>query len=596
MFKPCISGIMNRITLFIGLRGSLAADQAARMLHVLLAVLSVWLAAGWVATIPFAAVSFPRIFNSLVVQVTYAIALVLLRLGHFQRASLAYLAGTWIWATLICFSFGGLHSPGAAIYVSLPASAAWLLGYKAAIRTSGGCLLGALVFTVLEMTHVMLPLQAKATPLGILFVILQAVLINAIPVGQIIGRLRETLKELSRHRQQLELLVEQQRRTEHSLRESEDRFRAVADDAPALVWTAGPDGLCDYFNKTWLGFTGRTLEQELGKGWAESLHPEDFEGCMRNYTASFQTRRPFTLEYRLRRHDGQYRWVVHTGMPRFSPQGQFAEYVGYGIDVTESKEAAERLRESAKLESLGVLAGGIAHDFNNLLVGILGNGSLAMDMLSPSSPVRPLMQDMVRSGEKAAELTRQMLSFAGRGGIVNKAVDLSELVSEMIPLVQVSIPKKVQLRLDLARGLPAILVDPIQVQQIIMNFVINGAEACNSEKDGVVTVTTALLEVDKDSGWSASGGERLSSGTCVCPEVRDNGCGMDEQTKAKIFDPFFTTKFIGRGLGLSAVLGIVHSHKGAIQLQSAPGNGSTFKVLFPAIGQTQRAHRADAGN
>ncbi len=152
---------MNRVKAFIGLRGSLAADQTARMLHLLLATLAMWMAAGWFATIPFAPVSFPRIFNPLVLEASYAIALVLLRLGHFQRASLAYLTGTWIWATLVSCSYGGIHSPGALLYVSLPASAAWLLGYKAAIRTAGACLLGALVFTVLEMTHESLPLQRR---------------------------------------------------------------------------------------------------------------------------------------------------------------------------------------------------------------------------------------------------------------------------------------------------------------------------------------------------------------------------------------------------------------------------------------------------
>ena len=155
---------------------------------------------------------------------SYVTALVLLRLGHFRRASLAYLAGTWIWATLVCFSFGGVHSPGALLYVSLPASAAWLLGYKAAIWTAGGCLLSALVFTVLEMTHVSLPLQRKATPLGIWAMIVQAVLINAIPVGQIIGRLRETLKELQRHQQHLESLVDQ--RT-HELVQARDQAESA---------------------------------------------------------------------------------------------------------------------------------------------------------------------------------------------------------------------------------------------------------------------------------------------------------------------------------------------------------------------------------
>ena len=136
------------------------------MLHVLLVTLAVWMVAGWVATIPFAPMSFPRIFNPLVLEASYAIALVLLRLGHFRRASLAYLAGTWIWATLVCFSYGGVHSPGALLYVSLPASAAWLLGYKGAIRTAGGCLLGALVFTVLEMTHASLPFHASGNATG----------------------------------------------------------------------------------------------------------------------------------------------------------------------------------------------------------------------------------------------------------------------------------------------------------------------------------------------------------------------------------------------------------------------------------------------
>ena len=190
-----------------------------------------WLAAAWVATIPFAPVSFPRIFNSVVLEVSYVTALVLLGLGHFRRASLAYLAGTWIWATLVSYSFGGVRSPGALLYVSLPASAAWLLGSKAAIRAAGACALSALVFTVLEIAHVSLPLR-QATPLGIWAILVQAVLINAIPVGQIIGRLRETLKELQRHRQQLEALVDQRTRElvqrTHELVQARDQAEAAS--------------------------------------------------------------------------------------------------------------------------------------------------------------------------------------------------------------------------------------------------------------------------------------------------------------------------------------------------------------------------------
>jgi signal transduction histidine kinase/CheY-like chemotaxis protein len=223
-FKPYISPITQRVTLFFRLRGPLAADPTARMLHVLLATLAVWLAATFVATIPFARASFPRIFNPIVLETGYVTALVALGLGHFRRASLAYVAGIWAWATLVSYSYGGIHSPGALLYVSLPASAAWLLGYSAAIRTAGVCLLSALVFTVLEMTHTSLPLQATATPLGIWSVIVQAALINAIPVGQIIARLQEALNELQRHQQHLESLVDQ--RT-HELVETRDQAEAA---------------------------------------------------------------------------------------------------------------------------------------------------------------------------------------------------------------------------------------------------------------------------------------------------------------------------------------------------------------------------------
>jgi len=222
--EPYIARIIQRVTLFIGLRGSLAADRTARMLHVLLATLTVWMAAAFCFTIPLAPMSFPRIFNSFVLEASYATALVLLHLGHFRRASLAYLAGTWIWATLISSSYGGVHSPGALLYVSLPASAAWLLGHNAAIKTAGACLIGSLVFAVLEMTHISLPPQRIGTPLGIWAIIVQAVLINAIPVGQIIGRLREMLKELQRHQQHLESLVDQ--RT-HELVQARDQAGAA---------------------------------------------------------------------------------------------------------------------------------------------------------------------------------------------------------------------------------------------------------------------------------------------------------------------------------------------------------------------------------
>jgi nitrogen-specific signal transduction histidine kinase/CheY-like chemotaxis protein len=251
-------------------------------------------------------------------------------------------------------------------------------------------------------------------------------------------------------------------------------------------------------------------------------------------------------------------------------------------DITEIKVLEEQLRQSAKLESLGVLAGGIAHDFNNLLVGILGNASLASDILPPTSPARPMLDGVIKASERAAMLTRQLLAYSGKGKFIIQPVDISDLVREMTTLVQASVPRAVALRLRLAPGLPPVVADAAQLQQLIMNLVINGAEAIGDNPGSVIVTTGEQQIVDGETSGTTVGAESVTPGRYVFFEVEDNGVGMDEATIARIFDPFFTTKFTGRGLGLSAALGIVRGHKGFIQVASSPGRGSTFKVLFPA--------------
>jgi PAS domain S-box-containing protein len=248
-------------------------------------------------------------------------------------------------------------------------------------------------------------------------------------------------------------------------------------------------------------------------------------------------------------------------------------------DVTERIQSEERLRQTAKLESLGVLAGGIAHDFNNILVGILGNASLLEEHFPPGSPGRDLVDGLQAAGNRAARLTSQMLAYSGRGKFVVGALDLSSEVHEIASLVRASIPKNVELRLATARGLPPVDADSAQLQQLIMNLVINGAEAVG-EDQGYVEVTTSLERVAEKSVIDVLG-EALPPGRYLVLSVKDSGHGMDEATRARIFDPFFTTKFTGRGLGLAAALGIVKGHGGAIEVQSAPGDGAVFRVYFP---------------
>lgn len=254
----------------------------------------------------------------------------------------------------------------------------------------------------------------------------------------------------------------------------------------------------------------------------------------------------------------------------------------FGRDVTERRRFNERLQQTQKLESLGVLAGGIAHDFNNLLTGIMGNASIALDDLPAGIPVRSNLEAVVNASERAAALTRQLLAYAGKGRFVIERFDLSDLVREITSLVQTSIPKTVQLRLEPQQALPCIEGDAAQIQQLIMNLVINAAEAVEEGKTETVLITTSLEQVNQAYIDQMVAPNGISPGGYVTLEVRDAGCGMDPATLSRIFDPFFTTKFTGRGLGLAAVMGIVRGHRGALHVDSAPGKGSSFKVLFPA--------------
>jgi nitrogen-specific signal transduction histidine kinase/CheY-like chemotaxis protein len=253
-------------------------------------------------------------------------------------------------------------------------------------------------------------------------------------------------------------------------------------------------------------------------------------------------------------------------------------------DITERKQAEEALRHTQKLESIGLLAGGIAHDFNNLLTGILGNASLALRGLRSASPsaLQPLLEDVIRGSERAADLTRQLLAYAGKGRFYLQPVALGRLVEEITTLLRSSISRRVELRLQLAPEVPLVEGDPGQLQQLVMNLVINAAEAVG-DGNGAVTVRAQPYRLDAVEAASRFGPYGLRPGEYSLIEVADDGMGMDPATLSRIFDPFFTTKFTGRGLGLAAALGIVRGHHGGIAVESHAGSGSRFSVLLPAM-------------
>jgi PAS domain S-box-containing protein len=251
-------------------------------------------------------------------------------------------------------------------------------------------------------------------------------------------------------------------------------------------------------------------------------------------------------------------------------------------------ELETQMQQAQKLESLGLLAGGIAHDFNNLLTAILGHANLALMDLAPESPARDSLREIDKASGRAADLCRQMLAYAGKGRFVVEPINVTRLVEEVAHLLQVSISKKVLLRCQLAEGLPAIVADPAQIRQIVMNLVINAAEAIG-DTEGVIGISTGIVQSTEERLRDSHLVEPLAPGQYVFLEVTDTGCGMDATTLDKIFDPFFTTKFTGRGLGLAAVLGIVRHHRGTLNVESEPGRGTTFRVLFPASAKTAAA-------
>jgi PAS domain S-box-containing protein len=267
--------------------------------------------------------------------------------------------------------------------------------------------------------------------------------------------------------------------------------------------------------------------------------------------------------------------------------------IGYAVivarDITERIKAEEEKKKlqtqilhAQKLESLGVLAGGIAHDFNNILTGILGHIDLALTDLSIGQTLRNRLEQIRISSIRAAELTRQMLAYAGLGKFSIQPVNLSHLVKDTEKLLEVSIPKRYILKYNFQENLPLFYCDISQLHQVIINLVINASEAIG-EKGGIITINTGTMKCDKSYLAETYLHENLSEGLYIYLEVTDSGCGIPEENQDKIFDPFFTTKFTGRGLGLAAVLGVVKCHKGTIKIISEPEKGTAIRLLFPAF-------------
>ena len=364
-----------------------------------------------------------------------------------------------------------------------------------------------------------------------------------------------------------------------ALRVSEERFRTALQGSAIIVFNHDRE-----LRYTWMHHPDPAFGTSaiIGLRDRDILMRAEEAGAMEQFKRRvLETGTGARREFRLTQKDGTQHIDVRAE-PLRDVSGEIVGITCTAVDITEHRRAEEALRHTQKLESLGVLAGGIAHDFNNLLTGILGNASLALRTIGSDEPpetVAPLLHDVIRASERAADLTRQLLAYAGKGQFVIEPVDLGSLSAELLPLVRASIPKHVELQLVHGSDLPRVDADPTQLQQLVMNLVINGAEAIPPD-GGTVTVKLDRYERAEPEPGDAT--TELAPGTYVTLEVRDTGLGMSPETIERIFDPFFTTKFLGRGLGLAATQGIVRAHQGAIRVTSEPGEGTTFLVLLPA--------------
>jgi len=340
--------------------------------------------------------------------------------------------------------------------------------------------------------------------------------------------------------------------------------------------------------------------QEFGstyEAFLDRVHPEDRAAVDEAYTSSLRENRDtYEIEHRIVRKDtGEIRLVREKCDHFRDADGRIVRSVGMVHDISEQKvreqehlQLYKRLQETQRLEGLAVLAGGIAHDFNNILMVIIGQAELAAQAVPSSSPAHKSLDAIMKASRRAADLCAQMLACAGKGQLEKQDLSLACLAEETLLMLDSSVLKQCTLDLKLERQLPFIHGDPSQIRRILVSLVTNASEAVGN-RDGVIALTTGTMECSAEYLADSYFSGRTTPGPYVYLEVSDTGCGIEKEDMQHIFDPFFTTKFVGRGLGLSAVMGIVRAHEGTLRVDSKQGEGTTFRVLFPAVPPAQKS-------
>lgn len=376
--------------------------------------------------------------------------------------------------------------------------------------------------------------------------------------------------------------ITEQKKAEEALRESEERFREMAENIDEVFWMTDPaKNTMLYISPAYEAIWGRTRDSlyQSPRNWIEAVHPED-----RQRVADAAIRQQeigsYQQTYRIVRPDGSQRWIQDRAFPIRDAEGQVYRIVGTAEDITAQRQLEEQLRQVQKMDALGTLAGGIAHDFNNILLAISGNTQLALSDLPQGHPARASLSEIEMASARAGELVRGILTFSRQQETKRQVLQLRPIVEEALKLLRSTIPVMIQLQSHFAPEVPAIAADTTQVFQIIMNLATNASHAIGS-RQGMIELRLDSLYVTPDLAARTPG---LREGRYARLSVTDNGSGMDEATLSRIFDPFFTTKPVGQGtgLGLAVVDGIMKNHDGVVTVSSQIGKGTTFFLYFPA--------------
>jgi len=365
---------------------------------------------------------------------------------------------------------------------------------------------------------------------------------------------------------------------EEELRESEARFRTVADAAPVMIWMSGPDKLCNFFNKGWLDFTGRTMEQELGNGWAEGVHADDLERCLEVYETSFSARQPFTMEYRLRRNDGEYRWVLDSGTPRFAEDCAFLGYIGSCIDITARKQAElENQRQNMELARvgrvtlMGELAASLAHEVNNPIGAIVTNANAGQRLIAAgkinTEELKDLLADIVADGHRAREVIQGVRNMVRKTEPSRSVIRINDTIDDLLRIVRAdALGRQVTIAAEVDSDAGRVIADRVQLLQVLINLTLNAFEAMSANRP--------------DARRLVITGGRNGNGEIVV-SLRDSGPGFPGAFGEQLFDPFFSTKAEGTGMGLAIARSIVEAHGGKLFGENCDDGGACFTFRLP---------------